>query len=488
MERDTTPAPSDALTHRVRVVHDTTRAARHGIYLGHDASGWRFAAPQQSVLVVGPPRSGKTSALIIPNVLCAPGPVVTTSTKPDVLRATVRARRTAGRCLVYDPTGSVEETAGAEVVRWSPLQSCGTWDGASAMAASMVATSSGVWIGAGADPHWRERAGALLAPLLFAAAVDGAPLATVLSWVDRRQALPARTTLASVREPGAPLAADLLEGIAATDERELSGIWSTASGALAGYRMTAALGTTTDPDFDPAAFCRSTDTLYVCAPSRQQALVAPLVVGLLEDVRTATYQRARAGSGDGAVPPPVVLALDELANIAPVPDLPSMVSEGGGQGLVTLACLQDLSQARHRWGPQADGFLSLFGTTVVLPGIGDVGTLRALSTLAGDEEVVSRSASTGRVPTGWAPVDLATGGRSRRTVTESTVVRPRLAPDIITRGRAGHALAFDAANRPGWIPLAVAHRSEPWRSLSDVGRQRGHVRDRHPAGGPELAR
>jgi len=42
-----------------------------------------------------------------------------------------------------------------------------------------------------------------------------------------------------------------------------------------------------------------------------------------------------------------------------------MVSEGAGQGVLTLACLQDLSQARGRWGGAAEGFLSLFGTTVV---------------------------------------------------------------------------------------------------------------------------
>ena len=43
---------------------------------------------QHSVLVLGPPRSGKTSGLLIPNVLSAEGAVVTTSTKPDVLDAT----------------------------------------------------------------------------------------------------------------------------------------------------------------------------------------------------------------------------------------------------------------------------------------------------------------------------------------------------------------------------------------------------------------
>ena len=111
--------------------------------------------------------------------------------------------------------------------------------------------------------------------------------------------------------------------------------------------------------------------------------MAPLIVGLLTEIRDAAYERARQTTSL----PPVLFALDEVANIAPLPDLPSIVSEGAGQGLLTLACLQDLSQARSRWGAEAEGFLSLFGTTVVLPGIADMATLDALSTLSGDVEL-----------------------------------------------------------------------------------------------------
>ena len=61
-----------------------------------------------------------------------------------------------------------------------------------------------------------------------------------------------------------------------------------------------------------------------------------------------------------------------------------------------MACLQDLSQARGRWGEAADGFFSLFGTKVLLSGIGDMNTLEAVSRLAGQIDVpvesVSRSA------------------------------------------------------------------------------------------------
>ncbi len=53
----------------------------------------------------------------------------------------------------------------------------------------------------------------------------------------------------------------------------------------------------------------------------------------------------------------MLLALDEIGNLAPLPSLPALMSEGGGSGITTLAVLQSLSQARDRWGEQAAGTL-----------------------------------------------------------------------------------------------------------------------------------
>ena len=441
-------------------------SSTHGIYLGHDAHGWRHAEPQHSVLVLGPPRSGKTSALIIPNILAARGAVVTTSTKPDVLDATATARSAVGTCHLFDPTGSVSDRAGVHRLRWSPLPACTSWRTALATARAFVLSGSPGGSSHSSGSHWAERAQALLAPLLHAAAIDGTDMRTVLGWVDRHRAVPAQQILSG---PSASIPRDLLDGIATTDERELSGIWSTASGALGGFRSEEALAATCDPDFDPHHFVASTDTVYIAAPAHLQALVAPLVVGLIDDVRRATYQRS--ASVQDVQRAPVLLALDELANLAPLPDLPSMVSEGGGQGLMTLACFQDLSQARHRWPTQAEGFPSLFGTTVVLPGIGDVRTLESLSVLSGDAELITRSVTRGQTISGHPFSDLITGGRPQMGEQLSTQWRRRLAPDQITQGLPGCALTFDRRNQPEWVPLAPAHECEPWRSLTTSGRR-----------------
>jgi len=434
-----------------------------GIYLGTTDRGSAWAGPEQSTLVLGPSRSGKTSSLVIPNVLAAPGAVVSTSTKGDVLDATAAARRARGWTFVYDPSGTVDPPPGVQRIGWSPVNGSHQWDGALATADAMVRTAHAVRHGSSStvSDHWSERATALLAPLLHAAALDGRVMRTVLRWVDRHDGVEALTVLGdgNASADGSP-PADLLAGILTTDPREQSGIWSTASGALSAYRSAPALSSTTPPFLDAEAFCEGPNTLFVCASGRSQQLLAPLVVGLLGDIRDAAYRRAATGRRT----PPVLLALDEAANISPLPDLPQLVTEGAGQGLLSLTCLQDLSQARARWGSQGDAFLSLFGTTIVLGGIADIPTLDALSALAGDVEVTTRSVTRGHDRWAMAPAAAST--------TVSTTFRRRLAVDDIARGVDGAALAVDRRNRIGWIGLTPAHRCLPWRALISPERVR----------------
>ncbi len=268
-------------------------AARDGgIYMGGGNTGPAWAGHEHSVLILGPPRSGKTTAVVIPAILAAPGAVVSTSTKPDVLTTTAPARRRSGPCYLYDPSGTVDLPPGVEPVRWSPLAGCRRWDDALVVAHNLVHAARSPTVGRGlgaGDDHWTERAQALLAPVLHAAALDDADMATVLGWVDRHQAADALAILDREDTGGA---GDLLAGIAATDPREQSGIWSTASGVLSAYRSDAALATTRLPDFDPAAFCTDDATLYVCTTGRRQGTLAPLVVGILSDVRAAAYDDA----------------------------------------------------------------------------------------------------------------------------------------------------------------------------------------------------
>jgi type IV secretion system protein VirD4 len=430
-------------------------APQSGILLGKHASTWVWSGSQRSALVLGPTRSGKTTSIIIPNIFCAPGAVVATSTKQDVMDATATARQRSGHCIVFDPFHSVSPATSVERVGWSPLHASSTWDGALAMARSMVRSSQQrSQSDSGGMDHWSERSSALLACLLFSARRGDEPMASVLNWTDRHHAEPAFENLITQVGDVHPSVA-LLEGILSTEAKERSAIFSTTSGVLGAYRSESVLRSTEGSLIDPQSFVEGPNTLYICAPASQQQLIAPIVVGLLTDIQHAAYRRPREA-------PPTLFALDELANIAPLPDLPQLVSEGAGQGVLTIGCLQDLSQARARWGREADGLLSLFSTTLVLPGIADMNTLRSLHSLAGRSVALQSSES--------LSFDRKGRASKSKSVTESR--QPRLDIDQIAQGRQGSGLLVDDRKQLGWIELTASYRDAPWRDLlADRSRQ-----------------
>jgi type IV secretory pathway TraG/TraD family ATPase VirD4 len=439
-------------------VREHSRLLGGGALLGlSPGGGWVTADPEHAVMVLGPPRSGKTSTVVIPAMLAAPGPAVSTATKPDVLAATWRARAELGQVWLFDPSGEQRELPRAiRRLSWSPVTAASSWDAALLMARAMAAcTSPGR--GTANESHWRERSTALLAPLLLAANLGGRPVAEVLRWV-LRQDLGAGGLLLEDHDAG--VASDVLVGIAKTDDRERSSIFSATAGVLAAYNADATRRAAASPNFDPARFTASTDTVYITAPAHRQALCAPLVVGLLEQIRHATYERGRAGS-------PVFFCLDELANIAPIHDLPALVSEAGGQGLHVLACLQDLSQARERWGEAAaDGFLSLFQTKLILSGIADPRTLEAISLALGEYDRRLVSYTVGRSQSERL---LPPPGTRSESATYHTQRQRTLPPGDVARLPGGHGLLLRGTHW-GLLRLSPWYRTEPWVTVAGASR------------------
>jgi type IV secretory pathway TraG/TraD family ATPase VirD4 len=282
----------------------------------------------------------------------------------------------------------------------------------------------------------------------------------VVGWVMRHE----------LDEPGmllqqsdASLACNILIGLQNTEARERSSIFSAAADALDAYTSHGALAAASEPNFYAERFVRSNDTIYIHAAGEDQAAAAPLVCGLLAEIRRATYQAHR----DRALPTRVLFALDEAANIAPIQELPQIASEGGGQGLQLLAAFQDLSQARARWGTAAEGFLTLFGAKLILPGIADSKTLETVSLALGeyDRQIVS---TTNTRPSPGLLGALGGGSASARPSTSRTTSTHRqrvLPPGDVANIPAGRALYLDGL---AWqlLTLTPAHRTEPWRTLT----------------------
>jgi type IV secretory pathway TraG/TraD family ATPase VirD4 len=360
---------------------------------------------------------------------------ITTSTKDDVVRLLSKARRDVPQ-LIFDPSGTVEVPAGTTAIHFSPIRLARTWDGALLTARGLV-NARQAFHGSQNRDHWAERASALVAPLIHAAALSATSLKNFSRSIDRHDGLDGLEVLKGHYENDHQSIA-LLEGILATDDRERSSIWSTASGLLDGLRTDAAQRTSRYPELDVESFLATRSQLHIVAPSRHQSIMTPLVVGLIEEVVHRTYHDFHKGAR-------LTLALDELANVAPLPTLPSIISEGGGQGVITMACLQDLSQARARWGVSGESFLSLFPTSLVLPGIADRPTLDLLSSLGGLSPREQISLSLGRRGR------INGGSRSQRE-------QLRLTPAEVAHGRQGMALGLGPTKEMEWIRLTPYYR------------------------------
>jgi hypothetical protein len=96
-------------------------------------------------------------------------------------------------------------------------------------------------------------------------------------------------------------------------------------------------------EFDPGEFLTDRGTLYVLGTAAGAGAAAALVAALVEDM-VETARRIAAASPGVRLDPPLLLALDEIGNLAPLPSLPALMSEGGGTGITTLAVLQSLSR------------------------------------------------------------------------------------------------------------------------------------------------
>lgn len=124
-----------------------------------------------------------------------------------------------------------------------------------------------------------------------------------------------------------------------------------------------------------------------------------------------------------------------------------------------MTCLQDLSQARQRWGDAAaDGFLSLFQTKLILSGIADSRTLEAISLALGeyDRRLVSYTVGRSRSERLLPPP-----GTSSESVTYQTQRHRTVPCGEIAQLPSGHALLLRGVR---WGLVRIA----PWSLTSRI--------------------
>src|ERR1700756_1350664 len=150
----------------------------HSVFLGraHHRHGLRVPL-EEHVLVMAPPRTFKT-AFLADVILRYPGPVIATSTKPDLFKLTSAVRSYFGPVHVFNPQhiGGVPST-----FCWSPVEGC--QDPATAIrradAFAFAVSQKGVEDG----PFWSAKASDYLRCYFHAAALARYDMRAVAAWV-----------------------------------------------------------------------------------------------------------------------------------------------------------------------------------------------------------------------------------------------------------------------------------------------------------------
>ncbi|WP_293769486.1 type IV secretory system conjugative DNA transfer family protein [Sporichthya sp.] len=356
-----------------------------GYRLGHARGRELWCAVEDSALLVGPPRMGKGLHVVIPWVLDAPGAVIATSTRPDTLAVTHRARAARGPVAIFDPQRLAGLPGG---LRWSPVRGCESPRTALVRARGLAA-GAGYGRTVSDSDFWSGQTEAALRCLLHAAALDGRRALDLYRWSLNPGAANDAITVLHRHPDAADGWADALESAVHADPRTRDSVWlgvRQALAALADPDVLHALDPGPGDRFDPGAFLADSGTLFLLASAVSSGTCAPLVAAFVEDITETA--RARAARSPGArLDPPLLLALDEIANLTPLPSLPSLMAEGGGSGITTLAVLQSLAQARHRWGEHAaDAIWDAATVKLILGGLGKARDLEDVARLLGDTD------------------------------------------------------------------------------------------------------
>lgn len=385
----------DALTRAAKAARrcDPLEMAR---FLGNDAATGQplYLANEYTLLAAAVPRWGnKTTRYVIPAVADARGAVITTSTRLDVAEVTYDRRAGIGPTYIFEPQA---EVPGVPRMAWSPIE--GADDQIVAMLrANGFAAGSGIGDESVENGKWfRDQASTILRGLLHAAALDEhATMLDVLAWSQN----PANSRPEKIlRAHGVDAWADRLARHRETTGRARDTIQTVVSGALDAFndpRVLLACSPPRGTQFKPVQWLRDSGTIYLVGTRDAQALIAPLLAALSEDIIYQAKRLALTAPG-GRIEPALYFIGDEIANIAPLPSLPSLMNEGGGSGIAVSVFAQNLHQLRERWGDKGGRAIADSASArLLIGGSTDVAGLRDAQALAGQVAEVTSSHSWG---------------------------------------------------------------------------------------------
>lgn len=392
--------------------------------LGRHGGSLLAAEERQSVIVLAPTQTFKTTGFVIPALLEWEGPVLVTSVKNDLLNPTLARREELGEVKIFDPTQVIKGEMPRS--RVTPLWAATEWQGAMRvahwlMAAARINNSTGL---PNAD-FWFATAEKLLGPLLYAAASDGRPIGQVVRWLDEGPQASEKEVDELLEKAGVAEAQRAWQATLNREERQRSSVYTTAEIAMGAFADPRVIEETAGADYTPGLLLDGKpNTLYLCAPRTEQGRLRPLFSMIVQEL-LAVVEELHAIK-EKPLDPPLLLLLDEAANIAPVPDLDEVASTAAGMGVQLLSVFQDLSQIGARYGRRSATIVNNHAAKVVGSGISDPETVDYFNRMIGAAEFKQHTRTSAK--------------RGPGSTTEGDTYRDLAPPNVLRQAEPGSAM------------------------------------------------
>ncbi|MGX2995665.1 type IV secretory system conjugative DNA transfer family protein [Streptomyces sp. JNUCC 64] len=297
-------------------------------------------------LVLGPP--GVRRPLALQAVRDAEGPALVVTSDPTLWADTKDARAKLGPVLLYDPLHLCDTPAR---LHWSPGSGCEDRDTAGQRAKALLAP---VRPGARLDAAVADTAETLLRCFLHAAAVDGRQFRHVHRWAQGGQVQEAVRALRTHPKAAPGSAGELEAALTAHPERRdmAQELTARALSALSTVHIREVCTPNRTDGLALDSFAAEGGTLYLVGEAIEDPKPHPGAMPLLTALASSVVERGRRmaeRSSSGRLDPPLALVLDDVAAVAPLPQLPALIATGAERGLPTLALLRSREQARARW-------------------------------------------------------------------------------------------------------------------------------------------
>ncbi|MFE6164178.1 type VI secretion protein [Streptomyces sp. NPDC056486] len=303
-------------------------------------------------LVLGPQETRRP--LAAEAIRDAEGAALVLTSDPTLWEETKDARAKLGPVLVYDPSHLCDTPAR---MHWSPTANCEDKATAAERATALLAA---IRPSAKLDSTVADTAETLLRSFLHAAAVDGRPVKHVHRWAQGTGVQDAVRILRTHQKAASGAAGELEAALTAYPERRdmAQELTARALSSLFTLNVREACTPNRTDALTLDSFIDEGGTLFVVGEAIEdpKSPKGPGAMPLLTALASSVVEHGRRmaeRSSSGRLDPPMTLVLDDVAAVAPLPQLPELLSTGADRGLPTLALLRSREQARTRW-PHAE--------------------------------------------------------------------------------------------------------------------------------------